>query len=672
MAAEEHRWGKRGMDAIAEAFLNLLTTQHLFYLCLGTIIGLIVAILPGLGGTAGLSLVLPFVYGMDPTSALALMIGLLAPTATGDTFPAVLMGIPGSSASQATIMDGFPLAKQGEAARALSAAFSASLIGGLIGAIVLTASVTVARPLVLAIGLGEQFLLIVFALTMVGVLTGSTPLKGFACCGIGLLLGTIGAAPATGELRYTFGTVYLSDGIPLVVIALGIFAMPEIIELMRSGQSISEKPKLGKGWRHGIRDTLSHPWLVTRCSGIGCVIGALPGLGGSVVDWIAYGHVVQSSKDRERFGKGDIRGVIAPESANNAVRGGELIPTLFFGIPGSGSMAVLLGGFILIGINPGLRMIGSDLHLTYTVIWSLALSNILAAALCIILAQQIAKLTTVPYGYIGPPMMVLLVFTAFQATRDWGDILAFLACSALGVGMKRFDWSRPALVIGFVLASGFEASTYQAVQVYGFSFLQRPQSLVLVVLILLSLLAGFRVALSSRSQANRRTSTAIISPSSKAPQVAFALVLAAVPASALIGLWELRNLTQMFPAAIAAITLALLLVLLFQQLRSSTSHPVLFDAEQSQSGGDSGTHGISYYACWTLGLVAMVWLLGYTIGAAVFVLAFLTVELQSSIWRNGIFAIGVIALLSSLSYWLFLSYPPGVLPELLDLPWWLQ
>src|SRR3972149_1609775 len=202
------------IESFLTALVTLFDLEHFLFLPLGTFLGLVVGILPGLGGIAGLSLLLPFVYGKDPTLVLPMMIGLLAVTNTSDTFPAVLMGIPGTSSAQATILDGYPLAQRGEAARALGAAFSASLLGGLFGAIVLTASIYLARPLILAVGFGEQLMLIILALTMVGMLTGASALKGVASCGLGLLIGSVGAAPATGEYRLAFDPVYLGGGLP--------------------------------------------------------------------------------------------------------------------------------------------------------------------------------------------------------------------------------------------------------------------------------------------------------------------------------------------------------------------------------------------------------------------------------------------------------------------------
>jgi len=226
---------------------------------------------------------------------LALMIGLVAVVPTSDTFASVLMGIPGSSASQATVLDGFPLSKKGEAARALSAAFASSLFGGLVGAAFLTVFILIARPVVLAFGLPEMLMVTIFGLSMVAILAGRIALKGLAAAGLGLMVGTIGEADAGGSLRMaTYDFPYLIDGLKLVIVGLGIFAIPEIISLLRQDRSISEEATLGGGWVDGVRDWFANIWLSVRCSIIGVLVGVIPGLGGSVVDWIAYGHAVQS------------------------------------------------------------------------------------------------------------------------------------------------------------------------------------------------------------------------------------------------------------------------------------------------------------------------------------------------------------------------------------------
>lgn len=338
------------LPALADAWALILQPVVLGYLVLGVVMGLAVGVFPGLGGIAGLSLLLPFMFGMEPVLGLALMIGMVAVVPTSDTFSSVLMGIPGSSASQATVLDGFPLARKGQAARALSAAFTASLFGGLVGAVFLTLFIVIARPLVLAFGLPEMLMISILGLSMVAVLAGRVALKGLAAAGLGMLIGTIGVADAGGSLRMaSYDFPYLTDGLQLVIVGLGIFAVPEIVSLLRQDRSIAKDAALGAGWMDGVRDWFANKWLSVRCSLIGVVVGVIPGLGGSVVDWIAYGHAVQTTKDKSQFGKGETRGVIGPESSNNATEGGGLVPTLLFGIPGSGSMAIFIGAIALLG-----------------------------------------------------------------------------------------------------------------------------------------------------------------------------------------------------------------------------------------------------------------------------------------------------------------------------------
>jgi len=652
------------MDVLVEAFLNLITPSHLFFLALGTLLGLLVGILPGLGGIAGLSLVLPFIYGMDPSDALAMMIGLLAPTTTSDTFPSVLMGIPGTSGSQATVMDGFPMAKRGEGARALGAAFSASLYGGLVGALILTGAVFAARPIILAIGFGEQLLLIVLALSMIGVLTGTSAIKGLATCGVGLLIGTIGAAPATGGYRLTGDSVYLSDGIPIVIIGLGMFAMPEIIDLIRSRSTISETGTLGHGQRQGFRDFLRHPWLVTRCAFIGTLVGALPGLGGSVVDWIAYGHVIQTSKDKSGFGHGDIRGVLAPESANNAKEGGALIPTLLFGIPGSGSMALLLGGFILIGIEPGPSMVTTDLNLTFTMIWSLALANVLGAGICFAFARQVAKLTTIPYGLLAPIMLVLIFFASFQATRSWSDLIALFLVGTLGVYMKRFGWSRPALLIGFFLSGRLEGALYQSIQVYGLSFFERPIVIGLLILTVISVWAALRFKPGAHETPDEKRAR---EAGPLRPQLVFAGIMLAAAVITFVDSFLHAFLAMIFPLVVSVFTIVLMGIMLAELIAKRQQARVYFDTELNTSLMLTNVH----YLAWIAGLLAATGLVGFPMGALAFLFIFMTVKAGGPPLRNFVLAGAGMTFLGAMSYFLTLRYPEGLLQTFVEMPWWL-
>ena len=333
---------------------------------------------PGLGGVLGMILLLPFTFDMEPVHAFALLLGLFAVTSTSDTIASVMLGIPGTAASQATILDGYPLAKKGQAARAFGAAFTVSAFGGVFGAIVLAISLPIITPIITSFGSPEIFMLAILGLVMVGSLSGGSISKGLLAGLLGLLISTIGAAQTVAIYRYTFNTDYLLDTLPLIPCVLGLFAIPELMELAVKNISIARIENINtKNSRitDGIKDAFRHWWLATRCAAIGTYIGILPGLGAAIVDWIAYGHAVQSSKDNKNFGKGDIRGVIAPEAANNATKGGALIPAVAFGIPGSLGTAILLGALLMVGLLPGPDMLTTDLHITFSMVWTLVLQT---------------------------------------------------------------------------------------------------------------------------------------------------------------------------------------------------------------------------------------------------------------------------------------------------------
>lgn len=647
---------------VLSALVQLFDPVHFAYLLGGVLFGLLIGILPGLGGIAGLTILLPYVFGMEPSLALAMMVGMLSATATSDTFPAVLMGIPGTSGSQATVVDGFPLAKKGEGARALGAGFAASLAGGLIGATLLSIAIFGMRPIILHFGFAEQLFLVVFGISMVGILTGRSVFKGLASCCLGLLLGSVGAAPATGDLRATFGSTYLSAGIPLVIVGLSMFAVPEVLDLLRRDQAISEKQKLGSGMLDGVRDTIRNWWIVLRCSAIGSLVGALPGLGGSVVDWIAYGHVVQSSKNRDSFGHGDIRGVIAPESANNAKEGGALIPTLLFGIPGSGAMAILLGGFVLIGVEPGVGMIRDDLDLTFTIIWSLAIGNILVTLACIVLTRPVAMLSTIRYAFIGPFVLVVVVFAAFQATRAWEDVVVLIALGVLGVLMLRFGWSRAALLIGFVLSARLETSVYQAVQVYGASIFERPIALVLLALSIGVVLVTF---LQRRKEAKKDNPPQLLT--TRRSQIAFSAFALAACAGMLAATAHFGFMARVFPTTVAIVGLVLSGLVIFQQFSSRPSVPELADTAITSPTDNSFIQPMA----WLIGFAILGYVIGFPLASLVFVLAYLRLVGGMETWKAILSALGLLAVLAALSEFLYLAYPPGLVPQMLQAPYWL-
>ncbi len=482
------------LEAATTAFGNLMDPMRLLFLGMGVLMGLVLGAIPGLGGLVGLAIMLPFTFDMDPFMAFALMIGLISITSTSDTIPSVLFGVPGTAASQATILDGHPMARKGEAGRAFGAAYMASMMGGLFGAIVLAVSIPVLRPIVLAFGSPEFFMMGMLGISMVAVLSGNAPFKGLIAGAIGLAIGMVGMDPQTGVLRWVFGQLYLWDGLPLVPVALGVFAIPEIVDLTIRGTRIADVPtdKM-KGVIVGIKDVFRNWFLTLRCGVVGVWVGATPGLGASVVDWFAYGHAIQSEKGAaQSFGKGDVRGVIAPEAANNAKEGGALIPTIAFGVPGSASMALLLGAMTIQGLTPGTAMLTKHLDVTYTMIWSLAIANVFGTGLCLLLTNQLAKIALMRIHLLTPLVIVMVFLAAFQATRHYGDIWSLLCFSLLGWFMKRFSWPRPPLILGLVLSSIIENYLFISIARYGASWLLRPIVLIILGLIVFSLIYGFK------------------------------------------------------------------------------------------------------------------------------------------------------------------------------------
>jgi TctA family transporter len=661
------------LPALGEAMALILRPEQLMFLFLGVVLGLSVGVFPGLGGIAGLSLVLPFIFGMDPVSGLALMVGLIAVVPTSDTFASVLLGIPGSTASQATVLDGFPLSKKGEAARALSAAFASSLFGGLLGACVLTFFILIARPLILAFGLPEMLMITILGLSMVAILAGRIPLKGVVAAGLGLMVGTIGEAAAGGSLRMsTYEIPYLIDGLSLVIVGLGIFAIPEIVALLRQDRAISKSGGLGKGWLDGVRDWWRNLWLSIRCSAIGVLVGVIPGLGGSVVDWIAYGFTVQASKDKSQFGRGDIRGVIGPESSNNAKEGGGLVPTLIFGIPGSGSMAVFLGGLALLGYDPGPHMVRHNLDITYTIVWSLAFANVIGAGLCIALSGQIARLTTIRFTLVAPFLFMVIAFAAFQSTQSLGDLVALMGVGVLGIFLRRFEFSRPAFLIGFVLSAQAESFSNMANQIAGARFnrglldgleyIASPIVLVILALTVVSIIIGIRQGKQILGSDNPPTG------GKRAPLVFLACILAYLAVAWVDALMIGRVGDKIFPVTVGLVTLVCGIALLIRMMRAPEGHALFADMER---GGEDFTapHGLWATLAWFAFLLVLSSLLGFVIAATIFFVTFLRIRAQVSWLRTVVLSAISIGFICFLAGTLGRDFPPGLLQELVRLPW---
>lgn len=489
------------LEAFVQGLVQVVEWPAIGFMVLGVAMGIWLGAVPGLGGIIGLVVLLPFTYGMAPVSAFALLLGMFAVTTTSDTISSIMLGIPGTAASQATILDGYPLAQKGEAQRAFGAAFTVSAFGGVFGALILAVSLPLVLPIVKAIASPELFMLGVLGLAMVGSLAGASVLKGLIVAVFGLLLSTVGYAETLAIPRYTFGTVYLMNGLPLIPVVLGLFALPELIELATKNVNIariSQKDARDVSVWTGVRDVWTHKWLALRSAILGTYVGILPGLGASIVDWLAYGHAVQSAKDKSQFGRGDIRGVIAPEAANNATKGGALIPTVAFGIPGSLSSAILLGALLIQGLRPGPDMLTTNLNVTFAMVWTIVIANILAAALLMYWSNFVAKIAFIRGHLIVPAVVAFVFMGAWLANASDGDWIVCLGAGFIGFIMKRSGWPRPPLVLALVLGSILETSFQISTRIHdGYNWLTRPIVIVLAGAVVLTLILSFRSTLKS-------------------------------------------------------------------------------------------------------------------------------------------------------------------------------
>jgi putative tricarboxylic transport membrane protein len=615
------------------ALVLLLEPMRLLILVVGVLIGLAIGVLPGLSGVVGLALLIPFTYGLDPNTAFALLLGMAAVITSSDFVTAVLFGVPGHVGAAATVIDGHAMARNGEAGRAFGAGFAASLVGGLIGALVLAISIPILRPLLLAIGSPELLGLTLFGLSMVATLSGRAPLKGLTAAGLGLMISMIGSRAAGGTLRWTFGTLYLWDGVPLVPMVLGLFALPELAELAILRQRIAGDHAaditLSSQWE-GVRDVMCHWRLVLRCSILGTALGAIPGLGSAVIDWIAYGYAQRTERNPEAFGTGDVRGVIAPESSNNAKEGGHLIPTIAFGVPAGASMAVLLGAFLMHGLTPGPEMLTKHLDVTYTIVWSLTLAHVIGALICLSGSRWLAQVSRIRPEILLPIVLSLVFVAAFQGTHDWGDLFTLFAFGIVGWFMKSLGWPRPPMVLGLVIGGIFERYLFISTELYGLGWLWRPVVLVILIVVAWSLyrpLSKLVVDLIQqlRSVGIRRFR---ISPSAAFTLTVIALIVAAITSSL-----DWPRPAKLVPLTASGIALVAALLNLVYELfgpqqtgtaRGSANSGTNVPTAQVMNVAPELVHWrATVYFVWLIVLMALIALVGFIPAICLFIFAYM-------------------------------------------------
>lgn len=502
-------------EAIWSGLTLIFTWETLGVMLIGIVIGFIVGILPGLGGAVTLALLLPFTFSMEPVQGLAFLISMWIVTSTAGDITSVLFGIPGEVTAAAAVLDGYPMTKQGQGGRALGAVLSSSAVGGIIGALILGVFITVIRPVVLLLGPPEFFALTILGLTFVVTLAGKSAVKGVIMVAAGLLVSYIGIDPSYGMPRFTFDQLYLWGGIDLIPVVVGLFGGAEVLHLMLTRGSISKSSSRTKlhGTFDGLAEVFRYPIVVARASGIGVLIGMLPGLGGTVAQWIAYGQARTASKHPEKFGKGSIEGLLAAGSTSNSKDAGSLIPTIAFGIPGGAATAILLGGFLILGISPGQEMLTTHLDVTFSMVWIVIISGLVAVALALPLIKPLAMLTKIQGSVLIPSLLLLLVIGAYTASNNIGDLVVMLAAAALGVVCLRWDWPRVPFLLALVLGPLIESYLNLSNTIFGWSWLTRPGVLIIGGLVILSIIFGIRSArratrIATRAEAAAHTAEA--------------------------------------------------------------------------------------------------------------------------------------------------------------------
>lgn len=468
-----------------DAFYLFFAQPYLIgMLLLAVPIGLVFGIVPGLGGKIAIIATMPFLYKLDPMGGVVFLISLHAVVHTSGALPAILFGIPGTGPSTAIVADGHAMAKKGEANRALTASIVASAIGGVIGAIVLAMIIPFTLSLLKLFSYPEIFLLAIFGILFCALLSEGALIKGLITGCLGLFLSILGIEENFGVDRFTFELPFLWDGIGIVTAILSLYAIPEMIA---ASSKISQKKFSNVKMKHhksqhikGLKDIITHRWLVLRSSLIGTLIGIIPGLGGDVAAWFCYGHAAQSSKNPEKFGSGAIEGIIGPEAANNSKEGGGLVPTLFLGIPGSSGMAIFLIALVPLGISPGPDLAVQHPDLIWLMVWALAFSNIIASLLLYLLSFKLAQVAKINFVFLVPYIFIFAIMSVFLSTHQWEFFVVMAVISIVGYMFKKQGWPRAPFVIGFILGPIAEESIIKSVGIWGGTFFMRPMSLLII------------------------------------------------------------------------------------------------------------------------------------------------------------------------------------------------
>ena len=473
---------------------------------LGTVFGVVIGSLPGLTSTMGVALLVPVTFGMPPAYGLALLGAVYCSSTYAGAISAILINIPGTPSNCSTLLDGYPMTRNGQAALALALATAASAIGGFISNAGLLFLAPPLADLSLMFGPMEYFLLALFGVSVIASLSEGNMLKGFISGIAGLFLATIGMHPITGDIRFTMDVPELFSGLPLVVALIGLYSIPEVIDSLMDRQSkvVTEKAQVTGVFRQMLQ-VLRYKMVLFRATVIGIVVGIVPGAGSSIAGFLAYDDAKKSSGSPESFGKGNPAGVVSSEAANNAVVGGSLIPALTLGIPGNAVSAVMIGGLMIHGLKPGPDLFTQNMDVTYAFIMSMFLANLAFVPIGFFVARYGVRLIKTPVSILGPLVIVLGVVGSYTLNASMIDVWIMVGMGFLGFLMKEFNVPREPLVLGLVLGTMAEGELARALSlVQGdvprliMDMFTTPLSLVIIGLTALSVFQGIRSQLRHR------------------------------------------------------------------------------------------------------------------------------------------------------------------------------
>jgi TctA family transporter len=548
--------GLFGLESWASAFTALVA---------GSAIGFVVGLVPGIGGRTGIILSLPLAAFFSPYEAAIFLFSLHAVINTSGSIPNIAFGIPSSAADMATVIDGYPLAKMGRGGEALGASLSASAIGGILGAIAFLLAIPIARPLITSFGPPEFFMLAIFGITMVSSTSPEGLFPGLVVAAVGVLLSTVGLDYRSGEARFTAGWLELWDGISLPAVVCGIFIIPEMLALkpfeldsLRRATSTSIADVL-----RGTMVTFRHLRVVWRSTLYGIVIGFMPSLGSSISVWLSYGYAARTVKSDIPFGRGAIAGVIAPETANNSKEGGAMIPTLFFGIPGSSSMAIMIGALGVAGVAVGPNLLGKDIGLSYSLAATVALANLVVVPMFLLVIPALVRFSALRREAIVPFAISLSVMAALIDTPRIITIVLIAAGAVVGVGLKLANWPRAPFMLGYVIGGMAETSFFNTIDFYGWAALLRPITLGLAVAIVVWLVYVARAR------------PVLHIPGPRHPTIVLSLGLIAGFAIVIVAAQLTINPAgRVVPIAVSVIGAALCLVILLMAIRGPEDPPI--------------------------------------------------------------------------------------------------